>query len=95
MAIFRGIVNIFGKIALAFVTHETRKKAEHVARLERDLASDLEKRLRLPPASVVVSSSPVPRIELKVPVSPSQLAQVERLLDGSPRVNVRRRQGAS
>ena len=60
--------------------------------IEQETASDLARQLALPEGSIVVKARPVLQVELKVPVSGSQIAQLERILGrvkGIPPVNSR------
>jgi hypothetical protein len=87
---------IFSKILADSVAQEIRRTAAQVRRLELELAQDLAVRIHVPSEAVVFSKLPVPRVELKVEVSPEQLAEVDKFLDllrDGPPVNAVVREG--
>ena len=95
MSVGARLVRLLGQIAK--LACEIRDAGAQLQKLERGLADDLAAHVRLPAGSVVLTSFPVLRAELKVPVSSEQLVQIEQFLDilrGTPRVNTRVRKGA-
>ncbi len=77
---------------MRFISFETRRTYLRMRDLEEQLANDLARQIHVPPGSIIITTVPVPRVELKIVLTASQLAVVEQFLDrlrGTPRVNAR------